>query len=152
MARVSYETHIQPKLKEIAVLREAGISHDSIAEMLKVGRSFYYKHKALVDEFVDATKNGDAELVKSGRVALRKLVDGYTRKKITNKYIYIDGVKTLVETNEIIEEIGPEPSSVYFALVNKTNGEFRHRDKDDSFEGHDDVEPTMIERLENESD
>lgn len=142
-----YDTRIKPFLREITALREKGISHKDIAKMLNIAESTYFLHKSKIEEFSERIKIGDEELVNSGKASLKKLVDGFERKITTKKYKYyyptldvskderiyfdedlaLEGIKYLNEETVRIEEIAPEPSSVYFALVNKTNGEFRHR-------------------------
>ena len=52
---------------------------------------------------------------------------GYTKRRVVKKFKYINGEKVLDSEDETIEEVGPEPSSVYFGLVNKSGGEFKHR-------------------------
>jgi len=122
-----YNTKIEPHLKEIAILREHGVSDRDIANMLKIAYSTYRLHRDAIDEFSAHIKMGDESLVRQGKLSLLKMMTGYTKTKITKKYKYEDGIKVLVEENEIIEEVGPEPSSVFFGLVNKSNGEFQHR-------------------------
>lgn len=134
-----YDKRIQPNLKSIAILKENGMSHDDIAKVMGIGRSTYYKHLSMIDEFVDATKNGDEELLKNGKLSLAKMIMGYTKRKVVKKYEYIAGVKTLTDETETLEDVGPEPSSVYFALVNKSNGEFRHKQEVETKFNEDDM-------------
>jgi len=147
-----YETKIKPHLKTIAILREQGVSHDDIVKLMGISKTTYYKYMILIDEFVNAIKNGDKELVNNAKMSLGKLVSGYDRTITTYKYKYIDGVEVLCNKDVRVEQVGPEPSSVYFALVNKSNGEFKHRDNNSDSEEYDTVEPTVIEKLNNESD
>ena len=69
-----YETKIKPHLKTIAILREQGVSHDDIVKLMGISKTTYYKYMILIDEFVNAIKNGDKELVNNAKMSLGKLV------------------------------------------------------------------------------
>lgn len=142
-----YDTKIEPNLKYISILRESGVSHETIASVIGIGRSTYFKHLKNIDEFVDSIKNGDEELVKTGKMSLLKLMTGYTKRRVVKKFKYINGEKVLDSEDETIEEVGPEPSSVYFGLVNKSGGEFKHRQEVTINDDNDDVVPSFMEVL-----
>lgn len=148
MARPSvYDEQIAPYLKQIATLRENGFSHEDIAKALKVNERTYYRHKAQIEEFCQSIKNGDEELVKQGKISLLKLMTGYEKKKVVKQYRYENGKKVLVGETETIEQVGPEPSSVYFGLVNKSNGEFKHKQEVVIDDSNDEIAPSFYEAL-----
>jgi ACT domain-containing protein len=68
-----YETHIEPRLKEIERWRKVGATVENICDALGVSKSTFCKYKNEKPEFADAYKKGTVELVMDLRGELARI-------------------------------------------------------------------------------
>lgn len=118
-----YDQRIQPFLREITALRVAGVNYDVIAKMLKIGESTLYKHKAYIEEFLEATKKADGGLVEKLEASLYDMALG--RVKVTKTKTYYNGDGSVRAKEEAVETLAPNPIALIFSLTNLAPDKWR---------------------------
>ena len=73
-----YETHIAPRLKDIAKWREVGATVENICAVLGVSKTTFHKYLNEQTEFMNAYKKGTAELVMDLRGELVRIAKKHT--------------------------------------------------------------------------
>ena len=68
-----YETHIEPRLKDIKKWREIGATVEKICDVLGISKTTYHKYLDCKTEFMDAHKKGTTEFVMDLRGELARL-------------------------------------------------------------------------------
>lgn len=73
-----YETHIQPRLQEIAKWRKVGATVKNMCDALGVSKTTFHKYLNEQEEFANAYKKGKAELVIDLRGELARIAFKHT--------------------------------------------------------------------------
>lgn len=119
----SYETNVQPKLKEIEAWCRDGLDMKQISKKLDINISTLYKYKNNYRELEEALKRGrevaDIEVENS----LYKRAMGFNIHEV-RKEVDSDGkVKTVVTTKEVV----PDTTAIIFWLKNRKPAVWRDR-------------------------
>ena len=88
MAKSKYETHVQPRLKEIEEWVKQGATDEEIAKALSISMASLYSYKAKHKEFLEAFARARAKIVIDIKDALLKKALGFTyeeEKKVGKK-------------------------------------------------------------------
>ena len=111
-----YDKRIQPFLREITTLRLAGTDYETIAKLLKIATSSLYKHKAYIEELLEATKKGNNGLIEKIEASLYDMALG--RVKVTKTKTLYDSEGNVRSREETVETLAPNPVAVIFSLTN----------------------------------
>lgn len=122
-----YERYVKPRLKEIKLWAEQGISQEEIAGKLKIACSTFREYRKKYEELEEVFILGDESAVESVENSLFKSAMGGIVKvnkafKVKRDYYDEQGRKCSEErvvTAEEDEYVPPNPTSIIFFLKNK---------------------------------
>ena len=125
MARPNkYETHVAPRLNEIADWVRNGATDSEIAERLGISEDSLYKYKREFSEFSETLKETkefiDAEIENS----LAKRALGYEYEEVTRER-NADG--DLVVTKVVTKQVAPDTTAQIFWLKNRRPKQWRDK-------------------------
>lgn len=136
----AYDNKIQPYLREIGILRSKGIVYGQIAKMLNIAESTLYKHKADIEEFTEALKKGNAELIDELEATLYDLAKGKVTRKKTKIEYYPDGnIRSKEETEE---QLAPNVAALIFSLTNLAPDKWNNK-QEVNLDINDDIAPSF---------
>lgn len=136
----AYDNKIQPYLREIGILRSKGIVYGQIAKMLNIAESTLYKHKADIEEFTEALKKGNAELVEKLEATLYDLAIGNVKVTKTKTYYDKEGN---VKSKEVQEEtLSPNLGALIFNLTNLAPEKWSNK-QEVNLDINDDIAPSF---------
>lgn len=101
-----YETHVQPRLLEIAAWCRDGLTDKEIAERLNIGMDSFYRYKNTYSEFSDTLKE-------TKEIADIKVENSLNKN--ANGYDYIE--ETVVMKKEVIYKEGKRVKEVTYPEV-----------------------------------
>ena len=120
-----YDTHIKPYLREIRQLRAIGTEYSKIAQMLHIGETTLYKHKAEIEEFAESIKKGDNQLVDEMEATLYDLAKGKVVRNKTKINYSADG--KILNREETTEELAPNLGALIFSLTNLAPDKWKNK-------------------------
>ena len=114
-----YETHIAPRLEDIAKWRKMGATVENMCDVLGVAKTTFYKYLDEQPEFANAYKKGKAELVIDLRGELARIAFKHTLET-KKQYIKQDletGNKTQY-TEIVTKEVDGDIAAINLLLKN----------------------------------
>lgn len=115
-----------------ALIKKDTYTIAEICSNVGISESCYYKWQAENAEFTEsiarARQQFDEEIVKEAKNSLRKLINGFeVEEKVTVYTNDANGKPKIKEQKVVKKHIPPNPSSVEYALNNKSNGEYKNK-------------------------
>lgn len=117
----AWDNIIKPNLEQIKQWKSDGRTNKQIAELLNIGYTTLTDNQSRYTELKDILKAGTSSLVENLEKSLFQIaMGGFTSKKITRKYVEINGViqDGIVEITETIQEHTPNMAALAFSLKN----------------------------------
>lgn len=120
-----YESHVQPRLKEVSEWYQL-LTEEQIARKLGISPRSFDKYKAEHEELREALKHGKEELIEDLKMTLKKKAKGfeYTEKKKTIRNV---GKETVTILEEFTRYAQPDTGAIHLLLKN-LDGEWRQDD------------------------
>lgn len=130
-----YETHVQPRLLEIAAWCRDGLTDKEIAERLNIGMDSFYRYKNTYSEFSDTLKETKEIADIKVENSLNKNANGYdyTEETVVMKkeVIYKDGKRvkevTYPEVVPLVKHKEAETRAQMFWLQNRKPDKWRNQ-------------------------
>lgn len=139
-----YDTQLKPYIRYIGHLRKEGMLYKDIAKMLNIAESTLYKHKSEIEEFTEAIKKGNDQLIDELEATLYDLAKGrVVRKKKKIEYFPDGRIKSREETEE---QMAPNVAALIFSLTNLKPDKWSNK-QEVNLEVNDDVAPSLKETL-----
>lgn len=121
MSKEKYETHVKPRLLEVAMWCRNGYTEKEIAKNLGVPyssfREYKKKYSALLGTLAETKSFYNAQI----EAALRKRVLGYSYKEETTERVYdeLKGEHYMAVTKVVTKEIPPDVAAIKFTAINR---------------------------------
>ena len=129
MARPSkYETHVKPRLSEVADWVRNGSSDKEVARRLGIAADSLIEYKKRFPEFSECLKNTRAYVDGQVENALLKRAIGYDVEEVAQE-IYSDGSK---HVKKIKRHIPPDITAMIFWLKNRRPEKWRDKPQEDN--------------------
>lgn len=130
-----YETHVQPRLLEIAAWCRDGLTDKEIAERLNIGMDSFYRYKNTYSEFSDTLKETKEIADIKVENSLNKNANGYDYIEETvvmkKEVIYKDGKRikevTYPEVVPLVKHKEAETRAQMFWLQNRKPDKWRNQ-------------------------
>lgn len=135
MARPSkYESHVQPKLVQIAAWARDGLTLEDIANNLYIAKSTLCDYQNQYSELKDSLKTNKEEADIIVENALYKRAVGYRYEEITIEEIELKMgsgenivYQPATKTKTVIKEVAPDTTAQIFWLKNRKQKEWRDK-------------------------
>lgn len=128
-----YETHIEPRLNEIAQWAMDGMTEKDMARNLGITYSTFRLHKGKQSALSAALMAAVPTIVKEMEGNAKRIASGYDTTEVTREYGFDrDGNRILIKETERVRHIPASAQMAEFILCNKAPDEWRRKQEIDT--------------------